>query len=60
MLCYFILGYLQLYEVIINYFLLLKVISPYDIIGYSRLYYYRLLVVILLVAINGYWLFFYW
>jgi len=38
----------------------LKVISPYAIIGYSRLYYHRLFVVILLVAnvgyyINGYW-----
>ncbi len=53
---------------------LLKVISPCTIIGYYRLYYHRLFVVILLVAnvgysigayfinsysIGGYWLFFY-
>jgi len=51
---YFILSYFQLCEVIINYFWLFKVISPYVIIDYSRLYYHKLFVVILLVAINNY------
>jgi len=49
---YFILGYFLLCEIIVGYFLLLKLISPYVIIGYFRLYYQRLFVVILLVAIN--------
>jgi hypothetical protein len=51
---YFILSYFQLCEVIVNYFWLFKVISPYGIIDYSRLYYHRLFVVILLVAISNY------
>jgi hypothetical protein len=34
-------------------FCLLKVISLYVIIGYSRLYYHRLFFIILLVAIGG-------
>jgi hypothetical protein len=34
----------QLYEVIVGYFWLLKVISPYVIIGYFRLYYHSLFV----------------
>ncbi len=39
-----------------DYWLLLaiEVIPPYVIIGYSRLYYHRLFVVILLVVINVY------
>jgi hypothetical protein len=44
-------------EVIVGYFLLLKVISPYVIINNFRLYYHRLFVVILLwllMAIGGY------
>jgi len=44
--------------------LLLKVISPYVIIGYYRLYYHGLFVAIILVAISGYfidvYIFFWW
>jgi hypothetical protein len=62
---FFILGYIQLSGIIVGYFLLLKVISPYVIIDYTRLYYHTLFVVIGLVAIvgnfiGGYlWLFYY-
>jgi hypothetical protein len=38
----------------VGYFWLLKVISSYVIIGYSRLYYHRLFATILLVNIIGY------
>jgi hypothetical protein len=38
-LSYFILGYFQLCEVIIGYFWLLKVISPFPIIGNYKLLY---------------------
>jgi hypothetical protein len=48
---YFILGYFWLCEAIVVYFWLMKTISSYVIIGYSRLYYHKLFVVILLVAI---------
>jgi hypothetical protein len=57
---YFVLGYYQLCEAIVNYFWLLKIISPFAIIGYSKLYYHRLLVVILLVDIVGYFISGYW
>jgi hypothetical protein len=53
---YFILSYFWLCEVIVGYFWLLKVISPYIIIGYSRLYYHRLFLVIILVSIVGYFI----
>jgi hypothetical protein len=52
---YFILGYFQLCEIIVGYFWLLKVISPYVIIGYSKLYYHKLFVVSC-----GYWWLLYW
>jgi hypothetical protein len=42
-LSYFILSYFLLCEAIGGYFWLLKVISPYVIIGYFRLYYHKLL-----------------
>jgi hypothetical protein len=51
---FFILGYFQFCEVIVGYFWLLEIISPYVIIGYSKLYYHRLFVIILLVDISGY------
>jgi len=38
----------------VGYFWLLKVISPYVTIGYSRLYYHRLFAAILLMNIIGY------
>jgi hypothetical protein len=44
----------RLCEIIVGYFLLLKVISPYVLISYFRLYYHRLSMAILLVAISGY------
>jgi hypothetical protein len=53
---YFILSYFKLYEVIVCYFWLLKVISPYVIIGYFRLYYHKLFVVTILVAIGCYFI----
>jgi hypothetical protein len=53
---YFILGYFGLYEAIIGYFFLLKVISPYVIIGYFKLYYHKLVVAIGLVTIVGYYI----
>jgi hypothetical protein len=34
----------------------MKVISPYVIIGYFRLYYHMLLIVILLMDIGGYFI----
>jgi hypothetical protein len=54
---YFILGYFQLCDDIVGYFWLLKVISPYVIIGYYKLYYQRLFVAIigyLLITISAY------
>jgi len=77
MLCYF--GYCKLFQfkllvVIINYFWLLKVISPEIIFVYYKLFHFRLFLVILnnyniwllvvfllvlLVIINGYWYLFY-
>jgi hypothetical protein len=53
---YCILSYFQLCETIIGYFWLLNVISPYVIIGYFKLYCHKLFVVILLVAIVGYYI----
>jgi hypothetical protein len=53
-LSYFILSYFWLCEVIIGYFLLLKIISHYFIIGFLKLYYHRLFVTIILVAIVAY------
>jgi hypothetical protein len=53
---YFILGYFWLCEAIVGYFWLLKVISLYVIIGYYKLYHHKLSVVILLVAIVGYFI----
>jgi hypothetical protein len=61
----FILNYFKLFETIVGYFWLLKVISHYVIIGNFTLYYHNLFVV-LLVAIVGYsigdccWLFYRW
>jgi hypothetical protein len=49
-----IINYFWLCEAIVGYFWLLKVISHYVIIRYSKLYYHKLFMVILLVAINGY------
>jgi hypothetical protein len=56
---YIMLIYFRLCETIVGYFWLLKVINPYVIIGYLKLYYHRLFMVILLMAIghfyrNGY------
>jgi hypothetical protein len=60
----FKLRFFWLCEAIVGYLWLLKVISPYVIFGYSRLYYHKLFVVILLVvlvgySIGGYWLLLY-
>ncbi len=57
---YFIFGNFQSCEIIIGYFWLLKVISPYVIIGYSMLYYHRIFKAILLVVIVGYFIGYYW
>ncbi len=55
---YFILGYFQQCEVIVSYFWLLKAVSPYIIIGYSKLYYHKLFVAIGTYSIDVY--IFYW
>jgi hypothetical protein len=49
-LCYF-----WVYEAIVGYFWLLKIISPYAIIDYFRLYYHKLFVPIIGYSIGGYW-----
>jgi len=57
---YFILNYFQLCEIIVGYLWLLKAIGLYIIINYSKLYYHKLFMVIILVAIVGYFIGGYW
>jgi hypothetical protein len=57
---YFILNYFQLREIIVGYLWLLKAIGPYIIINYSKLYYHKLFMVIILVVIVGYSIGGYW
>jgi hypothetical protein len=56
----FHLKFFRLCEVIVSYFWLVKIISPYVIIGYFMLYYHRLFMTILLVVIVGYYICGYW